>query len=74
MAELTLVTAAPASHVAAASVAPPSSSPAAPSTGASGHGQQGGPQIDVEKLAHDVYKDILHQMEIARARNGDSFL
>jgi len=77
MAELTLVTAAPASHVAAATIAPPSPAPTAPSASASS-GQPGAggnaPQIDVEKLAHDVYRDILLQMEIARARNGDSFL
>jgi hypothetical protein len=74
MAELTLVTAAPASHVAAAAVAPPSPSPAAPSGASDGAQQSNAPQIDVEKLAYDVYRDILVQMDIARVRNGDSFL
>jgi hypothetical protein len=76
MAELTLVTAAPPSHVAAATIQP-SPAPTAPSS-TSNPGQQaaagGAQQIDVEKLAYDVYQDILHQMEIARSRNGDSFL
>jgi hypothetical protein len=74
LAELTLVTAAPPSHVAAAAIAPPSPSPTGP-TGAASPGQQANaPQIDVEKLAQDLYRDILVQMDIARVRNGDSFL
>ena len=45
------------------------------SSGASDGAQQSNaPQIDVEKLAYDVYRDILVQMDIARVRNGDSFL
>jgi hypothetical protein len=71
LAELTLVTAAPPQQIAAATIAPSKSAP----TGGGGQpgGAQGGnaPQIDIEKLASDVYRDILIQMDIARARNGD---
>ncbi|HZJ68034.1 MAG TPA: hypothetical protein VFD36_31240, partial [Kofleriaceae bacterium] len=74
LAELTLVTAAPSTHIAAASVAPPSPSPASPSGSNNAAQQANAPQIDVEKLAMDVYRDILVQMDIARARNGDTFL
>jgi hypothetical protein len=74
LAELTLVTAAPPQQIAAASVAP---GKAAPMTAASTGGDQKGgaaPQIDIDKLASDVYRDILIQMDIARARNGDPYL
>lgn len=30
--------------------------------------------IDVEKVASDVYRHILDMMDLARARNGDSYL
>ena len=73
LAELTLVTAAPATHVAASTRSAPSASPPAPSTAAATN-QSNAPQIDVEKLANEVYRNILVLMDIARARNGDPYL
>lgn len=72
LAELTLVTAAPASHVAASTRAAPSAAPPAPS-GASGQ-TAGAQQIDVDKLANDIYRQILVMMDAARARNGEPYL
>jgi hypothetical protein len=72
LAELTLVTAAPASHVAASTRSAPSAAPPAPGGATS---QAAKPQqIDVEKLANDVYREILVLMDVARARNGDPYL
>jgi hypothetical protein len=73
LAELTLVTAAPASHIAASTRSAPSAAPPAPSTGPATN-QSNVPHIDVEKLANEIYRDILVMMDIARARNGDPFL
>ncbi|HET7502467.1 MAG TPA: hypothetical protein VFK02_15715 [Kofleriaceae bacterium] len=74
LAELTLVTAAPASHIAASSRTAPSASPPAP-TGPSGAGQSpNAPQIDIDKLANDIYRQILVMMDAARARNGEPYL
>jgi hypothetical protein len=74
LAELTLVTAAPASHIAASSRSAPSAAPPSP-TGASGVGaSSNAPQIDVDKLANDVYRQILVMMDAARARNGEPYL
>jgi hypothetical protein len=75
LAELTLVTAAPASHVAASTRSAPSASPAAPSSAAaSQQSSNPAPQIDIEKLATEVYRNILVLMDVARARNGDPHL
>jgi hypothetical protein len=74
LAELTLVSAAPASHIAASTRSAPSAAPPTP-TSASGAGASGaGPQIDVDKLANDVYRQILVMMDAARARNGEPYL
>jgi len=72
LAELTLVTAAPASHIAASTRSAPSSAPPGPSSAKAQ--QSNTPQIDVEKLANEVYRSILVLMDVARARNGDSYL
>jgi hypothetical protein len=72
LAELTLVTAAPASHIAASTRSAPSAAPPAPS-GASGQ-TAGAQQIDVDKLANDIYRQILVMMDAARARNGEPYL
>jgi hypothetical protein len=75
LAELTLVTAAPASHVAASTRSAPSASPAAPSSAAASQQPNNpAPQIDIEKLATEVYRNILVLMDVARARNGDPHL
>jgi len=73
LAELTLVTAAPASHVAASTRAAPSASPPAPGS-AKGASQPAASQIDVDKLANDIYRQILILMDAARARNGEPYL
>jgi hypothetical protein len=72
LAELTLVTAAPASHVAASTRGAPSTSPS-PGAGQAAK-EPNGPPIDVEKLANEVYRNILLLMDVARARNGDPLL
>ena len=72
LAELTLVTAAPASHIAASTRSAPSA--ASPSPSAAGAGQPVAAQIDVDKLANDVYREILVMMDVARARNGEPYL
>jgi hypothetical protein len=71
LAELTLVAAAPSAHVAASTRAAPSSTPASPSPGKhSGHEKE----VDVDKLANEVYRHVLVLMDIARARNGEPYL
>ncbi|HEX8107385.1 MAG TPA: hypothetical protein VF516_06620, partial [Kofleriaceae bacterium] len=74
-AELTLVTAAPSSQIAASTRSAPSAVSPTPGPGAAA--QQSGspaPQIDIEKLANEVYRNILVMMDVARARNGDPYL
>ncbi|HEX3482148.1 MAG TPA: hypothetical protein VHT91_44340 [Kofleriaceae bacterium] len=73
-AELTLVSSAPSSHIAASSRAAPSATPPAPSPAAAAQQtSNAAPQIDVEKLANEVYRNILVLMDVARARNGDPY-
>ena len=73
LAELTLVTAAPAAHVAAstrtASTGGTSLAPASATSDAKGE-----QSIDVEKLANEVYRQILVLMDVSRARNGEPYL
>jgi hypothetical protein len=74
LAELTLVTAAPKQQIAASSKAAGpahSSGSAAASAGAAESGKQ---QVDVDKLAEDVYREVLAMMDVARARNGEPYL
>jgi hypothetical protein len=72
LAELTLVTAAPASQIAASTRSAPSAAPPGPSSAKAQSSNT--PQVDVEKLANEVYRSILVLMDIARARNGDPYL
>jgi hypothetical protein len=74
LAELTLVTSAPSSHVAASTRSAPSAVPAAPAAASAAQQNSTAPQIDIEKLANEVYRNILVLMDVARARNGDSYL
>jgi hypothetical protein len=74
LAELTLVNAAPASQIAASSRSAPSSAPPSPGGASPGSGQAAGAQIDVEKLANEIYRQILVMMDAARARNGEPYL
>jgi hypothetical protein len=73
LAELTLVTAAPASHIAASTRSAPSATPPAPGT-ASAAQSSNSQQIDIEKLSNEIYRNILVLMDVARARNGDPYL
>lgn len=72
LAELTLITAAPATQIAASSREHGSQAPttvaATPAKGASG------PEVDIEKLANEVYREVLVLMDLARARNGEPYL
>jgi hypothetical protein len=73
LAELTLVTSAPAPQIAAAARGPSTSSHShspSPSAQAGAVKQQ----VDIDKLANDVYREVLVLMDIARARNGEPYL
>ncbi|HEU4726299.1 MAG TPA: hypothetical protein VFT22_00350 [Kofleriaceae bacterium] len=74
LAELTLVSAAPASHIAASSRSAPSAAPPAPSGGSAAGQSPNAPHLDIDKLANDVYRQILAMMDAARARNGEPYL
>jgi hypothetical protein len=73
LAELTLVTAAPATQVAESSRQAASSRPpvAASASAAPASDQQA---IDIDKVANDVFREVLLLMDIARARNGEPYL
>ncbi|HEY4238228.1 MAG TPA: hypothetical protein VGM88_00350 [Kofleriaceae bacterium] len=73
LAELTLVASAPSSHIAASTRSAPSSAPPAPADGSSDYSGNA-PQIDVEKLAGEVYRYLMTMMDHARARNGEPYL
>jgi trimeric autotransporter adhesin len=72
LAELTLVTAAPSPQIAASSRAPTGNASvvASPSAAAGGDKKQ---QLDIEKLANDVYREVLVLMDVARVRNGEPY-
>jgi hypothetical protein len=76
IAELTLVTAAPATHIAASTRSMPSAGPAAPSASAATEraGAQSASSIDIEATAQEIYRYILTMMDVARARNGEPHL
>ena len=72
LAEMTLVNAAPARHVAASSESAASSAPSGGgggSGGGEGAGNQG--EDEVESLAEEVYEEVLRMLQIAGARIGD---
>jgi hypothetical protein len=73
MAELTLVNAAPATQVAASTRSAPSAAPARPALSATTATSQP-QQIDIDRVAHEVYRQILVLMDAARARNGEPYL
>jgi len=70
MAEMTLVTAAPSSHVAASSRTASTPSAAAAAPGSSHGDDEAKSPIDIETTANEVYRQILTMMDVARARNG----
>jgi hypothetical protein len=73
LAELTLITAAPSSQIAASSRLPPAAAPPGPAPSARANGQDDHHKVDVEKVANEVYRHILSLMDAARARNGEPY-
>jgi hypothetical protein len=71
IAELTLIQNAPAHQIAASTRT--AASPVAPSIGSSTD-SKGGQKVDIEKLANEIYRQILTMMDAARARNGEPYL
>jgi hypothetical protein len=74
LAELVLVTSAatPSKSIAAATRGA-SSSPAQSAPMTSGGAAGGGPKPDVDKLALEVYEEVLRLIDIARERSGDPY-
>jgi hypothetical protein len=72
--ELTLINAAPSNQIAASSRSQPSAVPANPNPSAQGALATKDTPIDVEKVANDVYRQILVMMDAARTRNGEPYL
>ncbi len=68
LAELTLVSSAPATQIAASTRSPSS---AAPPLAAPSGTQASDQQVDVDRIANDVYREVLALMDVARARNGE---
>lgn len=73
IAELTLISTAPVAQIAASSRSEGgrAAAPAPAATPAGGEQKQ---QVDIEKLANDVYREVLVLMDIARSRNGEPYL
>jgi hypothetical protein len=71
LSELTLITSAPATQVAASTRSAPSALPASPATKKADNDQGA---LDIEKIANDVYRQILVIMDATRARNGEPYL
>jgi hypothetical protein len=74
LAELTLVNSAPTTQIAASTRGVPSAQPTNPAPSSLGTQFKAGQEIDIEKVANEVYKQILVLMDAARARNGEPFL
>ncbi len=72
--ELTLISAAPSNQIAASTRSQPSAVPANPNPSAQGALATKDTPIDIEKVANDVYRQILVMMDAARARNGEPYL
>jgi hypothetical protein len=73
LAELTLVqTAAPTAIAASSRGSGGHSQPMAPSTSNTAGAEK--EKLDIEKLANEVYREILQMMDMARARNGEPYL
>jgi len=72
MSELTLISTTPSNQIAASTKTAPSAAPLAPSS--AGAGPSKGEQIDIEKIANEIYRHILVLMDVARARNGEPYL
>ncbi|HEX4455491.1 MAG TPA: hypothetical protein VH143_31745 [Kofleriaceae bacterium] len=72
--ELTLISAAPSNQIAASTRSQPSAVPSNPNPSAQGALATKDTPIDIEKVANDVYRQILVMMDAARARNGEPYL
>jgi hypothetical protein len=72
IAELTLVTTAPPQQVAASTRASGGHAPVAQGPAAQVVAEK--ETVDIEKLANDVYREVLVLMDLARARNGEPYL
>jgi hypothetical protein len=72
VAELTLIATAPQRQVAASTRGAPAPAMAQAPTGASGAEQ--GEKPDIDKIAAEVYAEILRLIDVARERNGDPWL
>ncbi len=73
MSELTLVSAAPATQIAASTKAPHTAS-VAPAAASGNDKPAAGGAIDIDKIANDVYREIMAMMDTARSRNGEPYL
>jgi hypothetical protein len=74
MADLTLIAAAPSNQIAASSRGTHTHS-ASVSPGAAGNAEpKPGQKVDIEKIANEIYRQILAMMDAARARNGEPYL
>jgi hypothetical protein len=71
LAELTLITSAPAPQIAASTREHGSQAPVVASAGAA---PEAPAAVDIEKLANDVYREVLVLMDLARSRNGEPYL
>jgi hypothetical protein len=69
--ELTLISTAPTRQIAAASREHGSAPPVATAPAAA---PKDAAQVDIEKVANDVYREVLVLMDLARARNGEPYL
>jgi hypothetical protein len=75
LSELTLISSTPSNQIAASTRGvPTASAPISPASGTTKQGDAKTPQIDVEKLANEIYRHILVMMDAARARNGEPYL
>ena len=74
LAELTLITAAPTSQIAASTRTMPGAAPSNPSPSSQAEAATGQTAIDIEKVANDVYRQVLVLMDAARFRNGEPYL
>ena len=73
IAELTLVAAAPPTQIAASTRVAGGSAASSSSAPRATMSDQPAP-VDIDKLANDVYREVMLLMDIARARNGEPYL
>jgi hypothetical protein len=74
MAELTLISSTPSNQIAASTRGTPGANTPV-SSGAAGNAEpKPGQKVDIEKIANEIYRQILAMMDMARARNGEPYL